>query len=61
MTRETLAKRFGATIREEVPEITWECIPQPMLKLLLEIAAAETALWPVDGHAPASQRRKPPR
>jgi hypothetical protein len=43
MTRETLAKRFGATIRDEVPEVTWECLPQPMLKLLLEIAEAESS------------------
>ena len=41
MTRQTLAKRFGVTIREEVPQVTWECVPHPMLKLLLEIAEAE--------------------
>jgi hypothetical protein len=43
MTRETLAKRFGVTIREEVPEVTWQRIPEPMLKLLVEITEAETA------------------
>jgi hypothetical protein len=43
MTRETLAKRFGVTIREEMPEVTWQRIPEPMLKLLVEITEAETA------------------
>jgi hypothetical protein len=44
MTRETLAKRFGATIREEVPEVTWQRLPEPMLKLLVDITEAETGL-----------------
>ena len=43
MTRETLAKRFGVTIREEVPEVTWQRLPEPMLKLLVQITEAEAA------------------
>jgi hypothetical protein len=57
MTRETLAKRFGATIRDEVPEVTWECIPRPMLKLLLEITEAERTLGPVEQRGLAGQGR----
>ncbi len=58
MTRETLAKRFGATIREEMPEVTWQRIPEPMLKLLVKISEAETVHGQDGGCSLVSEHRK---
>jgi hypothetical protein len=41
MPNKELAKRFGVKLRYGTPDITWQKLPQAMLKLLIAIAKAE--------------------
>lgn len=42
MGKSMLAKRLGRSLREAVPGITWKCLPERMLRLLIEISEAES-------------------
>jgi hypothetical protein len=35
------AKRLGRTLRESLPDVTWQRVPNEMLRLLVKISEAE--------------------